>query len=465
MSDQGNTPRSPIPPEGWEPNAAASSYNAEQQGAAQTEASASQPTEPQQPYAAQPTQPYAAQSQQSYTAPQSQPGSTEPFNAAAAAAPAATATKTKAPFQWKTFLVAFAGALVACILALGVYSFTHPSSSTVIGSDGTGTTITVNGEDTTLAEAVSAKCLPSVVNIDVYTSTSSYYGMMGVTDSSSSSSETLSSLGSGIIISSDGYILTNYHVIEGADSLKVTANGEEYEATVVGTDESSDLAVIKIDATGLTAIEIGSSADLTVGEWVMAIGSPYGYEQSVSTGIVSGTNRTSTVSSSSAVYTNLIQTDAAINSGNSGGALVDSDGKLIGINTLIASSSGSGSGVGFAIPIDYAINIAQQLMNGETPTHAQLGVTTTTITSDLATRYGLSASSGAYVTSVTSGGAAQSAGLQEGDIITSVDGEAITSSSELVLAVRSHSVGDTVSVTYVRDGSETTVDVTLGADS
>ena len=201
---------------------------------------------------------------------------------------AETATKKSSPW-WKTFLLAFGGAALACIIVLAVYSFVHPAgSSTVLGSDG-GTTINVSGDDATLAEAVSQKALPSVVNVDVYTR-SSGQSMLGMVDQSNDLTE--SSLGSGIILSSDGYILTNYHVIEGADQLKVTAGGEEYEAKVVGTDESSDLAVLKIDAQNLTAIEIGSSSDLVVGEWVMAVGSPFGLEQSVSTGIVSATSRT-----------------------------------------------------------------------------------------------------------------------------------------------------------------------------
>lgn len=389
-------------------------------------------------------------------------------------APAAVqAPAKKGSSSLKTFLLAFAGAAVACIVCLGGYAIAHPSGSTVLGSDGSGTSITVNGEDTTLAEVVSQKCLPSVVNIDVYTrqQSQSLYGMMG---QGSSSELTESSLGSGIILSSDGYILTNYHVIEGADQLQVNASGSEYTATVVGTDESSDLAVLKIDASGLTAIEIGSSSDLVVGEWVMAVGSPFGLEQSVSTGIVSATSRTtsalnsssgSSSSSSSAVYTNMIQTDAAINPGNSGGALVDKDGKLIGVNTLIASSSGSSSGVGFAIPVDYAMNIAQQIIDGKTPSHAQLGVSGTTVNSQIAQRYNLPVSSGAYVTSVSVGSSAANAGIQEGDIITKCGDTTISSSTDLVLAVRSHSVGDTVSVTYNRNGQESTVQVTLGSDS
>ena len=372
----------------------------------------------------------------------------------------------KHSFSWKTFLTAFCGALLACVIALGVYTVVQPGgSSTVLGGNG-GTNITVNGEDATLAEVVSQKCLPSVVNIDVYTQTSTQ-GFMGMVDQSTDE-YTESSLGSGIIISSDGYILTNYHVIEGADRLQVTATGGEYEAQVVGSDPSSDLAVLKIDASDLTAVEIGSSADLTVGEWVMALGSPYGLEQSVSTGIVSATSRTTSAlnsDSSSAVYTNMIQTDAAINPGNSGGALVDSDGKLIGVNTLIASSSGSSSGVGFAIPVDYAMNIAQQIIDGKQPTHAQLGVSATTVTSQLAQFYGLDADSGAYVSNVTAGSGAAQAGIQQGDIITKLDDADITSSSDLVLEVRSHNIGDTVSVTYVRGGQENTVDVTLGSDS
>ena len=378
-----------------------------------------------------------------------------------------TATK-KGPSHLKTFLVAFAGAAVACVLVLGIYSFIHPGSSTVLGSDGSGTSITANGDDTTLAEAVSQKCLPSVVNIDVYTKQSSQ-SMLGMMGQSSDELEE-SSLGSGIILSADGYILTNYHVIEGADQLKVNAGGEEYTAKVVGTDESSDLAVLKIDASNLTAIEIGSSSDLTVGEWVMAVGSPFGLEQSVSTGIVSATSRTTSAlndssSGSSAVYTNMIQTDAAINPGNSGGALVDKDGKLIGVNTLIASSSGSSSGVGFAIPVDYAMNIAQQIIDGKTPSHAQLGISATTVNSQLAKHYSLPVESGAYVTGVSVGSSAANASIQEGDIITKLGDTSISSSSDLVLAVRSHSVGDSVQITYNRNGQESTASVTLGSDS
>ena len=367
----------------------------------------------------------------------------------------------------KIFLLGFLGAVVACALAFGVYSALGKNSSSVtLGSDGSGTNITVTGDDATLAEAVAQKALPSVVNINVYTASQSQ--AQGFMRSSSTQEYTQSSLGSGVILSDDGYILTNYHVIEGADKLQVVASGGEYEAKVVGTDPSSDLAVIKIEASGLPAVEIGSSSDLVTGEWVMAVGSPFGLEQSVSTGIVSAVSRSSSSlysSESEAIYTNMIQTDAAINPGNSGGALVDKNGKLIGINTLIASTSGSSSGVGFAIPVDYAMKIAEQIIAGQTPSHAQLGVSLTTVNSSVAARYNLPVSEGAYVTRVTSSSGASKAGIAEGDIITKVGDSKVTSASDLIIAVSSHNPGDTVSVTFNRSGSEQTVDVVLGTDS
>lgn len=367
----------------------------------------------------------------------------------------------------KIFLLGFLGAVVACALAFGVYSALGKNSSSVtLGSDGSGANITVTGDDATLAEAVAQKALPSVVNINVYTASQSQ--AQGFMRSSSTQEYTQSSLGSGVILSDDGYILTNYHVIEGADKLQVVASGGEYEAKVVGTDPSSDLAVIKIEASGLPAVEIGSSSDLVTGEWVMAVGSPFGLEQSVSTGIVSAVSRSSSSlysSESEAIYTNMIQTDAAINPGNSGGALVDKNGKLIGINTLIASTSGSSSGVGFAIPVDYAMKIAEQIIAGQTPSHAQLGVSLTTVNSSVAARYNLPVSEGAYVTRVTSSSGASKAGIAEGDIITKVGDSKVTSASDLIIAVRSHNPGDTVSVTFNRSGSEQTVDVVLGTDS
>lgn len=227
------------------------------------------------------------------------------------------------------------------------------------------------------------------MSINVYSnsSTSSIFGQ------SQSNSQTLSSLGSGVVISNDGYVVTNQHVISGASSLKVSVGGNEVDADIVGQDSSSDIAVIKLkNASNLVPIELADSDNIKVGEWVMSIGSPFGLEQSVATGIVSAKSRSQVVSSQSdgtnKVYTNLIQTDAAINPGNSGGALVDANGKLIGINALISSSSGNYSGVGFAIPSNSAIDLAKQIIEGKTPSHAQLGVTTVPVTSQNAQQYG-----------------------------------------------------------------------------
>ena len=264
--------------------------------------------------------------------------------------------------------------------------------------------------------------------------------------------------------------------VEGADALRVTIDGQEYEAEIVGTDPSSDLAVVKAkDASGLTAADLGDSDNLTIGEWVMTLGSPFGLEQSVATGIVSATSRSQIMdasesmqsggSSETTIYPNMIQTDAAINPGNSGGALVDDEGKLIGINTLITSYSGNYSGVGFAIPVNYAINLAQQIIAGETPTHAQLGVSLSTVSAATASRYGLPVDTGAYVAAVTPDSGAAAAGIVPGDIVTAFDGQAVESASDLMLDVRTKNPGDTVTLTVNSGGQEKEVQVTLGDDS
>ena len=384
---------------------------------------------------------------------------------------------------------AFAGAALACVIAFGGFTVYQnvtgaPSGSSVTLGASTNTEIQAQSTDDTLPEAVAQKCLPSVAAIDVYTAQSST-DMFG-RSTSSSGALTESSLGSGVVLSEDGYIVTNNHVVAGADALKVTVGGEEYDADVVGTDESSDIAVIKLrNASGLTPVEIGDSDNLTIGEWVMSIGSPFGLEQSVATGIVSATSRSQIMSNSESsgsdgygygyggsssqsggytIYPNMIQTDAAINPGNSGGALVDSNGKLIGINTLITSYSGNYSGVGFAIPVNYAVNIAQQIIEGKTPTHAQLGVSLSTVNSQNAKRYGLKVDSGAYISAVNSGSGAAEAGLEEGDIVTKFDGNSVSSASDLMLDVRSKNPGDKVTLEVNRNGDTKQIEVTLGSD-
>ena len=316
------------------------------------------------------------------------------------------------------------------------------------GSDGGAAT----SDDAGLAERVAADVIPSVVSIDVF---------LG-------EGRTSAGVGSGVILDREGHILTNYHVIEGGDRISVKANDKSYEATVVGSDPSSDLAVIKVEAPNLRPIEIGDSSKLEVGEWVMAIGSPFGYEKSVSTGIVSALYRSTSLPTSDGganIYANLIQTDAAINPGNSGGALVNADGELVGINSLIESGSRSSSGVGFAIPTEYAMNIAEQIMDGKEVTHAYLGVSLQSVNPFSPQGQSLEVTDGANVVEVTSGSPADEGGIEPGDIITSLDGDPILSADDLIIQVRRHRVGEEVTVGIVRSGQELSVEVTLGSDA
>ena len=376
-----------------------------------------------------------------------------------------TVVKTRAK-KLPVFLSALAG-LVAGGLLMVALVFTgaldiNSDKGSVVSSNASQQSISIDTEDTTLPEVVSAKALPSVVSI---TTTIESAGLaMGGSDEGSGS------IGSGVILDTDGNILTNYHVIEGATDIVVTLDdGTSLEAELVGSDESSDLAVIRVkdaSSASLTPIEVGDSDALTVGEWVMAIGSPFGNEQSVSTGIVSALYRSTALpsTSGSSIYANMIQTDAAINPGNSGGALVNDKGELIGINSVIESYSGSSSGVGFAIPVNYAINIAEQIVDGKTPVHPYLGVSLATVNALNARQNGLSVDAGAYVSDVAAGGPAAAAGIQKGDIITAVDGDAVSSADGLIIELREHEVGDKVTMTVVRGKDETEVEVELGSD-
>lgn len=366
-----------------------------------------------------------------------------------------TVVKTKSR-KLPIFLASLLGLAVGSVLVIalvmsGAFRITGTNVESAVS--GATQTIEIDPEDTTLSEAVAAKALPSVVSITA----------QGETEDSGG-------IGSGVILDTDGNILTNYHVIGGASALVVrTDSGDSYEAEVVGTDESSDLAVIRLqdaEDADLTPIELADSDDLTVGEWVMAIGSPFGNEQSVSTGIVSALYRSTALQSTSgtSIYANMIQTDAAINPGNSGGALVNDEGKLIGINSVIESYSGSSSGVGFAIPVNYAINIADQIIAGETPVHPYLGASLMSVNAYNARQNNLAVDSGAYVAEVTADGPAATAGIEAGDIVTAVDGEPISSADGLIIALREHEVGDKVTLTVMRGKDEKEIEVELGSD-
>ncbi len=353
--------------------------------------------------------------------------------------------------------------------------------------------MTVNNSDSVnQTTAIAAKALPSVVTIEAT-------GTNGA------------GTGSGVVLTSDGYVVTNTHVVtlDGATSdatIRVTtSDGRVYDAEVVGTDPTYDLAVIKLqDAEGLTPIEFADSSELNVGDETIAVGAPLGLSNTVTTGIVSALNRSIQIASSAApdssdaeddsegdgqvpddgqtppfffdfgegenqgqsptesISIAVIQTDAAINPGNSGGALVDSEGKLIGINVAIASAGGMGAeagsiGVGFSIPSNIVQRITDEIIENGSATHGLLGASV----SPAASVEG-STITGAYIGEVVDGGAAQTAGLQEGDIVTAFNGVPITDATDLTAQVRAAAAGSEATVTFVRDGKTQTVDVTLG---
>jgi len=271
--------------------------------------------------------------------------------------------------------------------------------------------------------------------------------------------ETVRSLGSGVIVTTDGYILTNNHVVHGAQKLTVVLGShKKYRAKVIGTDPQTDMAVIKIDARNLPAATLGNSDSVRVGEWVIAVGNPFQLMHTVTAGIISAKGRSSV---GLADYEDFIQTDASINPGNSGGALANLDGKVIGINTAISSPSGGNVGIGFAIPINMAREVMDQLMATGKVTRGYLGVNIQDIDADLAKAMKLKGTNGALVAGVQKGGAADRAGIQRGDVIIELDGKKVRNSTELRNQVAQTKPGTAVKITLLRDGHQKRVTVTL----
>jgi len=319
------------------------------------------------------------------------------------------------------------------------------------------------GESVDIAAAVAAKATPSVVNVRVEQGfLDPFTGRTGYRETGN---------GSGVIIREEGYILTNYHVISGADKIIVTVGIDDVEAQIAGLDPSTDLAVLKIRGGPFPAADIGSSAELRVGEFVVAVGSPFGLEKTVTSGIISALQRSSFAQGSRDItaYTNLIQTDAAINPGNSGGALLDAEGRLIGINTLIQSPAGAvgtpqSAGIGFAIPIDSAIDVAVQLIETGRAVHPFLGISSMTIDQATAAQFRLRVTRGALVRFVEPGSPADIGGIERGDIVTKVDDRDIVGAEDVFAAVRAREVGDTVRVTVVRGDTQRELEVVLESD-
>ncbi|GAA0576530.1 PDZ domain-containing protein [Kribbella sandramycini] len=382
------------------------------------------------------------------------PGPNWPFGPQPQAAPSAPSKPKRAGLA----IVAATALLVGAAGGVGaaaVYSATNDTSANP------SVTAPLSGNQAAPASApdgsvqqAAAKVLSSVVKIAV-------------------STQQGAGTGSGIVISKDGLIVTNNHVVgNGGAGARITVilnDGRTVRATIKGTDPLTDLAVIKADATDLTPATLGASGKLAVGQGVVAIGSPFGLQSTVTSGIVSALDRPVTSGGqeqdrSTTVFP-AIQTDAAINPGNSGGALIDLAGQVVGINSAIKTAGGSGQseggniGLGFAIPIDQAKPIIDELVAKGKATHARLGVTV----GDAQSSDGLT--SGARLGEATPGGAADKAGLQADDVVTAVDGKVIASGDALVAAVRSHRPGDEVKVTYIRAGKSQTVTATLGSDN
>ena len=385
--------------------------------------------------------------------------------------------KSKVGFG-KSVLLPFFSGVVGCAIVIGTCfgvpsirshildtnSNTSQSSSNSQNSGYVSQTSLSNYSDTSVYAA--NKILPSIVGIKVEYSVNSLISMFG----RQNQSMTAEASGSGIIISEDGYILTNNHIVstsseesyyEVSEATKVTVtlfNDEtEYEAEIIGTDEQTDLAVIKIDKTGLTKAEFADSDNIKVGEFAMAVGNPLGLESSITCGVVSAVNRKVT-DSDGKTYT-LIQTDAAINSGNSGGALVNSEGQVIGINTLKLQGDGI-EGMGFAIPINSTEDITSQLIQYSKVKRPYIGITGMDLDEETAKANNLV--EGIYVKAIDDFSAAEKAGLKIGDVIIQADGKDIKTMDELNEIKNSHQIGDEMTVKVNRNGEERDLTITLG---
>ena len=387
--------------------------------------------------------------------------------------------KSKSGFG-KSVLIPFVSGVVGCSVVIGTCfgvpsiktkllghstSNISTSSSNSTSSNGYVDQISLNNFSDTAVYAAN-KILPSIVGIKIEYSvnTTSIFGR--------SNTSTATASGSGIIISEDGYILTNNHVVSSSSSesnsyyqiseatkVSVTLFNDEteYEAKIVGQDEQTDLAVIKIEKNGLTKAEFADSDSVKVGEFAMAVGNPVNMTSTVTTGIVSAVNRKIT-DSEGKTYT-CIQTDAAINSGNSGGALVNSEGKVIGINTLKLSGTGI-EGIGFAIPINSTTDITSQLIQYSKVKRPYIGISGINLTEETAKTYNLVV--GVYVKTVEDFSAAEKAGLKAGDVIIEAEGKKITTMDELNEIKNSHQIGDEINVKVNRNGKEKELTITLG---
>lgn len=386
----------------------------------------------------------------------------------------------------KNVVVPFISGVLGCSLVLGTcFGVPNIREKIVGGSNSTNSTsyentgiinpnmVSLSNYSDTAVFAAS-KILPSIVGISITydVTTSNYFSMFGFGGGNTTSQATAS--GSGIIISEDGYIVTNNHVVSSesqstyyeiseAKSIKIKLFNDEtqYDATIVGKDSQTDLAVLKVEKSGLTAAEFADSDSVKVGEFAMAVGNPLDLGTTITCGVVSAVNRKVEDSEKTTSYT-CIQTDAAINSGNSGGALVNSQGQVIGINTLKVSSTGV-EGIGFAIPVNSTTDVINQLKTYKKVKRPYIGISGRDLNEATAKRYNMV--EGIYIVTVDEFSAAEKAGLKVGDVIIEADGKKITTMNELNEIKNTHSIGDTMKLKINREGSEKEITLTLGEQS
>lgn len=369
----------------------------------------------------------------------------------------------------KGILFALLSALMGGVTAFAVVRASLPESAVVqTGSDGAGVYRTVNlaqdnWPDFTYAaeSAVDAVVYVKVTSTDqsMRQAPSSIFDFFFGFPEGGQQRERVGS-GSGVIIREDGYIVTNNHVIEGATKIEVTLNSNQtYSATLVGTDPATDVALLKIDATGLPFIPFGDSSKLRLGEWVIAIGSPYDLRSTITAGIVSAKGRSMPNYTGEFKIESFIQTDAAVNPGNSGGALVDKAGNLVGINTAIISQTGSYAGYSFAVPSDIVKKIVSDLMDFGSVKRAVLGITMQPVDDKIAKEMKLSSVNGVYIVEVSENGAADKAGVKKGDVLVAIDSVKITNGASVQELVSKFSPGDKAELTVVREGKEKKLEV------
>jgi len=377
----------------------------------------------------------------------------DPWNSPVAPVAVPTGRRERGRIGWgRLFLVSLLSGIVGATLAAGVVLWLGDNGS---GGDSANVTVVERIETQILtpetggstSAAVATRVLPSIVTIEVRETSGG--------DTAADSS------GSGVVISTDGLLVTNHHVVDGAADVRVVfADGRTYEAEIIGSDSLTDIALIRIDAVGLTAVEIGSAANMHIGDAAIAIGSPLGLRggPSVTVGVVSACDRRVQTSVTSELF-GLLQTDAPITRGSSGGALVDDHGRLIGITTAIGVSDVGAEGLGFAVPVEMVMRIVDDLNEFGEARHAFLGIQGTTLFRQAAD--GATVPSGVVVSEVVAASAASAAGLEPGDIILSFDGDAVTTMEQLVVEVRFYRVGDAIDVVIERTEAEQTIPVIL----